>query len=75
MTRTGRGASTKDFHNLKIHEETEKLWMEQEGHKQRDQCSLSGGLNLAPHYPPSHKLGLSESFIKIHDRPDITAAV
>ena len=49
--------------------------MEQEGHKQRDQCSLSGGLNLAPHYPPSHKLGLSESFIKIHDRSDIAAAV
>lgn len=49
--------------------------MELEGHKQHDQCSLFGGLNLALHYPPSHKLGLSESFIKIRDRPVITAAV
>lgn len=43
--------------------------------KQCDQCSLFGGLNLALPYTPSHKPGLSVSFIKICDRPDIAAPV
>ncbi len=34
-----------------------------------------GELNLALPYTPSHKPGLSVSFIKTCDRPDIAAAV
>lgn len=53
----------------------EKLWMAREGRKQCDQCLLFGGLNLAVPYTPSHKPGLSASFIKTCDRPDIATAV
>lgn len=52
----------------------EKLWMAWGGHKQYDQCLLFDGLNLALPYTPSHKPGLSVSFIKIFDRSDIAAA-
>lgn len=53
----------------------EKLWMAREGHKQCNQYLLFGGLNLALPYTPTHKPGLSVSFIKICDRLDIAAAV
>ena len=49
--------------------------MAQEGRKQLNQCSLFGGPNLALPYSPSHEPGLSGSFIKTCDRPDVAAAV
>lgn len=55
-----------------------KKWKSHEwcepGRKQCDQCLLCDGLNLEMPYTPSHKPGLSVSFIKICDRLDIVAA-